>query len=219
MSLGHLLTDLLVPALLIAVNPVPIIVAVTLLMADHGRRSVAIFAATLALVMALVGGLTVFFLGAAHSSSQTSASNASAALQTLFGVVFLILAVLQWRAKPGGQGKPPGWMRMMDKAGFGVAVVLGVSLTNYALLTVAATTILKSGASTKTEAAGLVFFIVVAISSVVCPLVVYLVRPRWATRQLGRLKDWLTVHNRVVITLVFALMGVLFTALGLTHLL
>ena len=85
------------PALLIAVNPVPIIVAVTLLMADHGRRSVAIFAATLALVMALVGGLTVFVLGAAQSSSQTSASNASAALQTAFGVIFLTLAVLQWR--------------------------------------------------------------------------------------------------------------------------
>lgn len=219
MSLGELLANLLVPALLIAVNPVPIIVAVTLLMADHGRRSAAIFAATLALVMALVGGLTVFFLGAAESSSQTSASNASAVLQTAFGVVFLTLAVLQWRAKPSGEGKPPGWMKLMDKAGFGVAVVLGVSLTNYALLTVAATNILKSESSTTTQVAGLAFFIVVAVSTVVCPLVVYLVRPEWATRQLCRLKDWLTAHDRVVITLVFALMGVLFAALGLTHLL
>ena len=108
---------------------------------------------------------------------------------------------------------------MMGKAGFGVAVVLGVSLTNYALLTVAATTILKSDSSTTTQVAGLAFFILIAISTVVCPLVVYLVRPQWATRQLGRLKDWLTLHNRVVITLVLALMGVLFTALGLTHLL
>ena len=110
-------------------------------------------------------------------------------------------------------------MKMMGKAGFGVAVVLGVSLTNYALLTVAATTILKADSSTTTQVAGLAFFILIAISTVVCPLVVYLVRPQWATRQLGRLKDWLTLHNRVVITLVLALMGVLFTALGLTHLL
>jgi len=215
--MSQLLASLVIPALLIAVNPVPILVAVTLLMSDHGRRSAAIFGATLAVVMLVVGVLTLFLLGKAGSSSQQSGSTGSAVLQTVFGLAFLGMAFVQWRAKPSD--KPPAWMRAMDKAGFSVAVVLGVSLTNYALLTQGSTEILKSGLPASQEVAGLVFFVVVAISTVVVPLIVYLVRPEWAGRQLGRLKAWLTRHNRVIIIIVFGLMGLLFTVEGLVHLL
>jgi Sap, sulfolipid-1-addressing protein len=217
--MGQLLVSLIVPALLIAVNPVPIIVAVTLLATDHGRRSAAIFGATLALVMAVVGVLTIFLLGQAGSSSQQSGSTASAALQTLFGVAFLAMFALQWRAKPSREARQPGWMKAMDKAGFTVAVVLGVTLTNYALLGSGSTKILESGLPAAEEVAGLVFFIVLAISTVVVPLVIYLVRPVWAGKQLSRLKDWLTLHNRALLMGVFGLMGLLFTAEGLINLL
>jgi len=46
-SVGNLLVSLLVPALATAVNPVPIIAAVTLLMTGHGRRDTATFLASL----------------------------------------------------------------------------------------------------------------------------------------------------------------------------
>jgi hypothetical protein len=198
---------------------VPILAAVTLLSSDHGKRSAAIFAATLAAVMLMVGVLTLFLLGAAQSSGQKSGSLASAILQTAFGLAFLGMSAMQWRAKPGPDPERPAWMRAMDKAGFGVAVVLGVSLTNYALLEKGSGTILKSGLPASDQVAGLVFFIAVAISTVVAPLVVLLLRPVWADRQLGRLKTWLTRHNRVIVMIVFGLMGLLFTAEGLLSLL
>lgn len=219
MSMSELLASLLVSALLIAVNPVPILVAVTLLTADHGKRDTAVFAVTLTVVMLIVGVLTIFFLGQAGSSSQRSGSTASAALQTLFGLAFLTMALIQWRAKPSEESKQPRWMTLMDKGGFGVAVVLGVSLTNYALLTTGSTTILKSGLPTNQQVAGLVFFIVVAVSTVVAPLIVLLVRHAWAERQLGRLRHWLTVHDRVLIIVVFGAMGALFTFQGVSGLL
>jgi hypothetical protein len=217
--MGNLLASLIVPALLIAVNPVPIIAVVTLLTTAHGKRNAGAFAATLVVVMLAVGLATIFLLGKTGSSSQSSTTTGMAVLQTLFGLAFLTLAVLQWRSKPSASGETPKWMTAVDKAGFSVAVVLGVSLTNYALLSAGGATILKSGVTSADKVAALLFFIVLATSTVVVPLILYFVRRTWADVQLGRLRGWLERHNRVLLISVFGLMGALFTAQGLTNLL
>jgi len=216
--MSSLLADLIVPALLIAVNPVPILVAVTLLSSDRGRRSEAVFVVTLAAVMLADGLLTLFLLGQAGSSGQQAAATGGAALQLAFGLGFLAIAVAQWRSDPT-KADTPGWMRLMDRAGLASAVVLGVSLTNYALLTAGTTKILDSQLPAGEEVAALVFFVIVALSTVVAPLVLYLVRRAWAERQLGRLKGWLTQHNRTLLIVVFGAMGALFTAQGIGNLL
>ena len=54
--------------------------------------------------------------------------------------------------------------------------------------------------------------------AVIVPLVLYLVRPVWAREQPGRLQVWLTKHNRVILMIVFGLMGALFTAQGVVNL-
>ena len=216
--MSSLLADLLVPALLIAVNPVPILAAVTLLMSDRGRLNEALFVATLTAVMLADGLLTLFLLGRAGSSAQQSAATGGAALQLVFGLAFLAIAVAQWHSDPTKAGTP-GWMRLVDRAGLSAAVVLGVSLTNYALLTAGTTKILDSHLPASEQVAALLFFVVVALSTVVAPLVLYLVRHDWAEEQLGRLKGWLTLHNRTLLIVVFGAMGLLFTAQGIANLL
>ena len=216
--MSDLLASLLVPALLIAVNPVPILVAVTLLMSDRGRRNEGVFIATLAAIMFADGLLTLFLLGQAGSSGQQAAATGGAVLQLAFGLGFLAIAALQWRSDPA-KAETPGWMRAMDRAGLASAVVLGVSLTNYALLTAGTTKILDSQLPSSEQAAALVFFVVVALSTVVAPLILYLVRRAWAEEQLGRLKGWLTLHNRTLLIVVFGAMGLLFTAQGIGNLL
>ena len=57
------------------------------------------------------------------------------------------------------------------------------------------------------------------MSTVIAPLVLYLVRPVWAREQLGRLQVWLTRHNGIILMIVFGLMGALFTAQGVVNLL
>ena len=44
-------------------------------------------------------------------------------------------------------------------------------------------------------------------------------RPVWAREQLGRLQDWLTRYDRVILMIVFGVMGGLFTAQGVAGLL
>ena len=214
--MSQLIVSLIGPALAIALNPVPIIAVVTLLSADHGKRNAFAFLVSLLVVMCTVAVLTIFVLGS--KSSQSSATGQAAA-QTLFGVIFLGLFARQWRAKPADADEPPGWMRLIDKAGLAAAIVMAIALTNYALLSAGADIIRKSAVGTSEEATALAFFVLLAVSTVVAPLVLYLLRPVWARKQLGRLQGWLTRHNRVILMIVFGFMGALFTAQGVVNLL
>jgi hypothetical protein len=204
-----------VPALAIAVNPVPIIASVTLLSTPHGKRNALYFIATVVILMLAIGSAVIFVVG---QSSSSSTSTGGAAVTTAFGLIFLAVAVQQWRTKPV-EGKDPGWMKALDRAGLVAGVVLGVSLTNYALLTSGMQKIVTSGLSSSVQTSALVFFTLIATSTIILPLVIYLVRPVWAKRVLGRFRDWLMKHNRVILIVVFGLMGTLFTVQGVIGLL
>ena len=172
--MGDLLVSLLLPALAVAVNPIPIIAAVTLLMTGHGRRNTPAFLASLIVVMAADGLLKLFLLG---QVSSTTSSQVHGGVQLALGLVFVGIFLVQWRSKPVPLGEEPGWMKMMNKAGFGAAVVLGLALTNYALLSAGASTIRQAGLSTAAELAALAFFIVVPVSTLAAALILFLVTP------------------------------------------
>ncbi len=213
--MSQLLVSLLLPALAIAVNPVPIAASVTLLSFRHGKLGASAFLATLALIMIAIGVLTIFILG---ESSQSSASKGSAAVQVVFGLVFLGIFVSQWRSKPPAEGEQPSWMKIMDKAGWAAGLVLGLALTNYALLSTGTSEIRTSGLSTADQATALAFFAVVSLSTVAATLLVSIVLPHWSKIHLAQLREWLARHNRVILMIVFGLMGALFVALGVAHL-
>jgi hypothetical protein len=215
MTTSELLSSLLVPALAIAVNPVPIIASVTLLSTLHGKRNALYFIATMVILMLAIGSVVIFIVG---QSTSSSTSSGGAAVTTAFGLIFLAVAVQQWRTKPV-KGRDPGWMKALDKAGLVAGVVLGVSLTNYALLISGVEKIVKSGLSSSVQTSALIVFTLIATSTIILPLVIYLVRPVWARDVLGRFRDWLMLHNRVILITVFGLMGLLFTVQGVIGLL
>jgi len=215
MTTTDLLSSLVAPAVAIAVNPVPVMASVTLLTTAHGKRNALYFITSMWVIMLAVGTATIIIAG---NSGSSSTSTGGAAIEVAFGVIFLAVAVQQWWTKPV-EGKDPGWMKALDKTGLVAGVTLAVSLTNYALLTTGVDDIARSGLSTSAQIGALVFFVAIATSTVVLPLIMYLVRPVWARTQLGRLRDWLMKHSRVILITVFALMGVLFVTEGINGLL
>lgn len=88
---------------------------------------------------------------------------------------------------------------MRISAGFGAAVVLGLALTNYALLSAGISSIRKAELGTSAELKALAFFIVVSVSTVEAVLILFLARPGWAEVQLARLNLWLTMHGRAIL--------------------
>ena len=105
-------------------------------------------------------------------------------------------------------------MKMMNKAGFGAAVVLGLALTNYALLSAGVSTIRNAGVSSQ-PAAGRAGVLRPGrrLDRGGDPHPLHRL-PRWAEESLVRLKAWLTKHSRVILMAVFGLMGLLFAVEG-----
>ena len=73
--------------------------------------------------------------------------------------------------------------------------------------------------SSTVQTSALVVFTLIATSTIIAPLIIYLVRPVWAKKVLGGFRDRLMKHNRVILIVVFGLMGLLFTVQGLVALL
>ena len=106
-------------------------------------------------------------------------------------------------------------MKMMDKGGPFVAVVLGLALVNYALVAGAMSDILKARLSVADGLAAIAVFTVLALSTEWGPYVAFVVdRPR-SEQFMGRVRTALIAHNRVILIWVFTAMGVLYVAKGL----
>ncbi len=217
--MGDLILALLPLAVAMAVNPVPIIGVIAMLSTDKPLRNGAMYVTTMVIVVAGIGVLSLVVLNKTLGAAGSSGS--SGGLQVLFGLAFLSIAFVQWRAKPvrGSTSSEPGWMKMMDKGGPFVAVVLGLALVNYALVAGAMSDILKARLSVASGLAAIAVFTVLSLSTEWGPYVAFVVdRPR-SEQFMGRVRTTLIAHNRVILVWVFTAMGVLYVAKGLIPLL
>jgi hypothetical protein len=216
---NDLVIQMLVLGLAAAINPVPVGAAIVLLAAEHGKRNALIFTLSMAAVLAGVGLWMLSAASEAATSNSSTASAASSIFTLVIGLAFLGVFVQQWRRTPGTPGEKPGWMGSVEKLGIIAPLVLAVCLTNYALLSAAVSDILKADVSTAQQDTALGLFVLVAIMSGLIPLVLTIVSPRWAHKQLGRLSAWLAFHDRALLMWVFGIMGAVFAAQGIAGLL
>jgi hypothetical protein len=194
---------------------VPIIGVIAMLSTDQPLRNGALYVATMVFVVAGIGVLSLLVLNDALGVAGSSGS--AGGVQVLMGMLFLSLAFLQWRAKPapGSAGREPGWMKMMDKGGPFVAVVLGLMLVNYALVAGATSDILKAHVSATAGLGAVAIFTALSLSTVWGPYAAFVVdRPR-SEKFMRSVRGTLIAHNRVILVWVFAAMGVLYVAKGL----
>lgn len=211
------ITAVLVPAIATCVNPVPIIALIALLGTEHPKRNGAVFVVTMLGVFTLVAVIDLVLF--APSSSGTSASTASSGGLTLvFGLLFLFVAFRQWRQQPPAPGEQPDWMKRFDKIGVFGSLATGVALVNYALVSSATTAVIKTGATSSEQAAGMVVYVILATITLTIPYVLYLLMPKLAMRLLLPFKGWLTFRSRVILVVVFGAMGLLFATEGIVGL-
>ncbi len=220
--MGQVIGQLLPLAVGIAISPLPVIAGILMLMSPRARSTGVGF-----LVGWLAGIVVVAVLFAALSSilPETSGDEATpilGAVQLVFGVLLLVLGVRQWRGrpKPGARVEMPKWMTQIDGMSFAAALGLGLLLAalnpkNLLLGASAGVTLGAAGIDTAEQVVVMVVYTVIASSTVLIPVVGFLLASDRLRSPLGRLRDWLQAENAVIMTVLLLVLGVVIIGKGI----
>jgi len=209
----------------VALSPIPVIAVILMLTTPRGRVTGFAFMTGWLAGLAAATGIVLLLANGANQAGSTSADAAHWAT-LLVGLLFLALAVRQWRARPKGDTKAdlPPWMAGIDS--FGVpkcfalgALLSGVNPKNLAMAVSAGVALAETGGSTGQLVLGALIFIVIGSLSVAGPVLGSLVVPARTTPVLAEAKSWLVDHNSAIMFVLFAVLGASKTGEGLASLL
>src|SRR5207249_6887839 len=108
---------------------------------------------------------------------------------------------------PPAQPPMPRWLQAIENISYVAAFLLGIYSATYPLVISAAAEILSADASTTEMAALAVLFVLLGSSSVVAVAALGTFAPGRSAAFLDRVRAWLTVHNRAVITAILVVFG------------
>jgi threonine/homoserine/homoserine lactone efflux protein len=208
--MGQAIGQILGLAAGVAISPVPIIALILMLFSNRaGSNSLAF------LVGWLLGltGVSIIVLAVGLEGSDGS-SDAGGWVKVVIGLLFVLLAVRQWRSRPHDGDEPhmPKWMASIDEftavKAFGVAVLLSaVNPKNLGLTVAAAASIGAEGLDVGEEAAVVAIYVVLASITLIVPVVGFLAARERMTPILDSMKAWLLVNNATVMAILFLVLG------------
>ncbi|MET8796742.1 GAP family protein [Nocardia sp. NPDC004568] len=212
------LGDLLPLAVGVAISPIPIVVAILMILSKNASAATAGFAT------GWTGGIllaTVVFavLAAAIGLSADAAPGAGAAwARIVLGLLLLAVALVQWRRR--ADTAPPGWMRSVDSLTAGKAVLLGAALAavnpkNLLLCVSAGVAVGASGSAMGVQIVAVVVFTVLAAASVLGVVAGYAVAADRLRGVLDRSRAWLEANNHVVMAMMLLVMGAVVLGKGI----
>jgi hypothetical protein len=198
----------------VAISPLPIIAVILLLVTPRARTCGLAFLAGWLVGLVVVGAVVLLVAQPAGTSSEGAPATWAAVVQLAIGVLLLLLAAKQWRARPADDREvaTPTWMGAIDAFTARKALALGVVFSGVKpknlLLTIgAATLIAETGISAGQQAVALGVFVVVASVGIAVPVVIFFALGTRAGAVLGHMKAWMLQHNAVIMTTLFVVFG------------
>ncbi len=220
--MGSAISSILPQAIGVAISPVPIIAVILMLFSQRARSNGLAFLVGWVLALAVVGSIVLVLANLGKVSTAGTPSTLAYVLKLLLGLLFLLLAIRQWRSRPkeGEEPQMPKWMATIDTitAGkaFGLAALLaGVNPKNLALTLAAALSIAQADLSGAAPWIVLVVFIILASLTVAGPVVYYLLAGQSAEKMLKIWKAWLMANNATVMFILLLVLGVALIGQGL----
>jgi threonine/homoserine/homoserine lactone efflux protein len=210
---GQAIGDLLPSAVGVALSPVPIIAVILMLGTPRARSNGPAFAVGWVLGLVVV---SVIVLAAASGADDpdSGASTSADTVKLVLGLVFLVMALRQWRGRPreGEEPTMPKWMSALNEFGagksFGLGAVLsGVNPKNLALTLAAAASIAQARLDGAESAAAVAVFVVLASLTVAGPVIFFLLAGDAASKPLASIKAFMSEHNAVIMMVVLLVLG------------
>ena len=206
----------------IAISPIPIVLVILMLVSVKARSNGPAFLIGWLLGVTVVAGAAFLLADGLDAATDSGASDGVDVSQLLFGLLFFVLAVKQWRSRPqpGEEPAPPKLFAMVDGMGaakaFGLAVLACVANPkNLPLAATAGATIAQMGATGSDAVGALLLFVLTASASVAAPVVVYFALGDRAPAILAGWKTWLMANNATVMMVLFVVLGAKLVGTGL----
>jgi hypothetical protein len=205
--------DLLVIGLAITLYPVPVTAFILLLGARGGVRKGASFIAGWLVSLAIVMTVTILATGNKPPKSSSAPSVASLAVKIAIGVALLVLAERQRRrlGRPKPPKKQPKWQTGIDNMSSWFALLLAPLLQPWGLIAAGVAVIVKAKLSSWESFLGLVFFGILATSTLLAMELLAVLRPERADALLSSIRVWIDTHTAQIIVIVFFALGLWLT--------
>jgi threonine/homoserine/homoserine lactone efflux protein len=157
--------------------------------------------------LAIVGAIVLTLAGAGSASKSGAPAAWVSWVKIALGVLLLLVGVREFRSRPRGDDQPhmPKWMATIDKttpaAALGLAAALsGANPKNLLLAVGGAAAIAQTGIPGGQQAIAYLIFALIATLGVGIPVVLYFAMGERSDKLLAGLKDWMTAHNAVIMT-------------------
>jgi Sap, sulfolipid-1-addressing protein len=214
--MASLLLQILPVAIVITINPVPVVAALVVSTTRRPWSCGLAYVATLLVGMALFGALVLLVFGGSLVTSSGASTPfvrwAWLAIGLAFLVAFAVLFVRRPRSAGVGQ---PRWMSLVAGLGPLGAVGVGVLLVNYEMQTPAMLDILAADVSRAQAVVALALFVALACALPAAIVAAVLVAHRRSAADVDRAKAWLARYNRPVLLVLFAVIGAVYSTKGL----
>jgi threonine/homoserine/homoserine lactone efflux protein len=207
--------DILPLALGVAISPIPIIAAILMLLSPKAKSTSIGF--LVGWVLGIIVAVTVFTLlsSVIPQDDPDAAKPIAGVIKILLGAALVFLAVRQWRSrpKPGETPALPKWMGAIDTMTAGRAFALGFVLSalnpkNLIMAASAGVIVGTTGLAGGEIVLALGIFVVIAASTVLVPVVGYLVAAKRMAAPLEALRGWLVHNNATVMAVLLLVIGV-----------
>jgi hypothetical protein len=191
----------------VALSPIPIIAVVLMLTSRKAKVNGPAFVLGWLIGLGVVGAVVLAVAGTGSASASGSPATWVSWLKIVLGVLLLLVAARQFRSRPHGDeaAQMPTWMTSLDKtspiAALGLAAVMsGANPKNLLLAVGGAAAIAQTGIPGGQQAIAYAVFALIGTLGVGIPVGMYFALGKRSESLLARLKDWMSAHNAVIMS-------------------
>lgn len=214
--------DIIPLALVVTISPLNIIPAILLLFTARPLASASAFLVGFIIGVGALLGVLVAIAGAIDRSAHSGQATWVGIVKLVLGAYLMVAAVRKFRGRPGPDESAalPRWMDGV--AGYspgrslGLGVVLGgLNPKNLVVGAAAAATIGSAGLSGGHQVVVGAVYVAVAVVGVAAPILVTVSLGDRSSGVLDGWKDWLGHNNATVMSVLFAVFGVVLVGQGI----
>ena len=197
--LSDLFTQLLVNGVGITLAPWCVVGVILILSGPSPLRKAIAFLLGAATTMTAILIACEVLVGHLQVTDATTASSRVDWVKLVLAL--LLLGYGLWRrSRPPAPPSTPRWLTLIDKLNVPTAFAIGLPMPNPVFAAAGGIQIVKANLSAPETVAWLVFFILVSLSSMITPVVLYARSPTATGARLAGWKEWLGTHTGLILT-------------------